>query len=134
MLTPEKVALSFVEAINSKRIEDLSDLMTDNHTFIDSDGRGYSGRERMREGWLEYFDMVPDFRIEVEETFFRNDTVILTGIAEGTFIQNNTLKHENEWSVPAAWRVVIEDDRVAVWQLYVNPEPMKKILDRIETA
>jgi ketosteroid isomerase-like protein len=72
----EKIALSFVEAINSKNIDHLTDLMTDHHTFIDSDGREYSGRERMRHGWMDYFAMVPDFRIEVKETYFRNDTVV----------------------------------------------------------
>ena len=38
---------------------------------------------------------------------------------------------ENHWVVPAAWRVVVEGDKVAVWQVYVNPERMVEILNRL---
>ena len=41
------------------------------------------------------------------------------------------LRPENHWSVPAAWRVVVESESVAVWQLYANQHPMHQILDRI---
>jgi hypothetical protein len=33
--------------------------------------------------------------------------------------------------VPVAWRVQVEGDRVALWQLYVNPEVMQQALERI---
>ncbi len=65
-MEPLKVALTFVEAINSGRAGELAALMTADHVFVDSDGTEVSGRERMREGWESYFAMVPDFRIEVE--------------------------------------------------------------------
>jgi ketosteroid isomerase-like protein len=128
----EKVALAFVDAINAQQIEKMYALMTENHVFVDSDGGEYASREVMRTGWLDYFAMVPDFRIEVRETFARNNVVVMVGTAFGTFSRNVSLDAENHWSVPAAWRVVVEDDRVATWQLYVNPEPMQRILERIE--
>jgi uncharacterized protein (TIGR02246 family) len=129
-MTAADVAHAFVEAINSGDADRLSDLMTDNHAFIDSDGSEHAGRERMREGWREYFAMVPDFQIEVEHTLVQGGTAALFGRARGTFVQDGTLKPENHWVVPAAWRVVVEGDRVAIWQLYVNPEPMMEILER----
>jgi len=81
--------------------------------------------------WQEYFAMVPDFRIEVLERYSNGDRVVLVGMAEGTFVQNGELKPENHWKVPAAWRVIVESGFVAVWQLYVNPEPMQEILRRL---
>lgn len=130
-MTPEEVAVSFVEAINSKQIDKLSELMTKDHVFINSDGTEYLGRERMSEGWVEYFAMVPDYRIEVKETLTRGNTVVLLGIATGTFSHQGTLDPMNHWSVPAAWRAVIDGDRISVWQLYVNTEQMRKILERL---
>ena len=88
----------------------------------------------MSSGWQGYFDLVPDFEIEVSDRFKDNDTVILLGRASGTFVQNGELKPENHWSVPAAWRVVVDSDRVAVWQLYANQHVMHEILERIRAT
>ncbi|MGD8414747.1 MAG: nuclear transport factor 2 family protein [Candidatus Latescibacterota bacterium] len=131
-MNPTEIANLFVEAINSNDPDRMATLMTENHTFIDADGSEYPGREKMREGWKEYFSMVPDFRIHVKEVLFRDNLVALFGVAEGTFDQNGELRRENHWIVPAAWRVVVENGKVAVWHLYVNPEPMVEILDRIK--
>ena len=68
----------------------------------------------MEPGWQEYFDLVPDFRIEVTNQFERDGLVVLLGQASGTFVQDGELKPENRWSVPAAWRVVVESEQVAV--------------------
>ena len=133
-MTPTEIAYSFVEAINSGDPDQLSELMTEDHTFIDADGSEHSGRDEMHRGWEKYFSMVPDFRIQVKDALSRDNTVALFGVAEGTFDQDGVLKSENHWVVPAAWRVVVEDGRVAVWQLYVNPEPMVEILNRIEAS
>jgi hypothetical protein len=133
-MTPEQLATAFIAAINSQAIDTMADLMTEDHVFIDSDGTEVPGRERMREGWIGYFEMVPDYRIEVNETFTRDQTVVCLGIATGTFREAGVLKPENSWSVPAAWRALIEDQKVSVWQVYVNPEPIRKILDRIGAA
>ena len=131
-MTPTETARSLVEAINSNDPGQLAKLMTEDHTFIDSDGSEHAGRDEMHRGWKQYFSMVPDLQIHVNEALFRDNTVALFGVAEGTFDQGGDLKAENHWVVPAAWRVVTENGKVAVWQLYVNPEPMVAIFNRIE--
>lgn len=133
-MEPLKVALTFVEAINSGRAGELAALMTADHVFVDSDGTEVSGRERMREGWESYFAMVPDFRIEVERTFAEGDTVVLLGRSSGTFAHEGRLDPANGWSAPAAWRAVVAGDRVARWQVYVNPQAMVEILDRSKSV
>ena len=130
-MTVIETALQFAEAINSGEADQLSELMTEGHTFVDSDGSEHSGRQEMRVGWDQYFSMVPDFRIHVEHSSFSDNTVALFGRAEGTFIQNGTVSEVNHWEVPAAWRVVVENNRVAIWHLYVNPQPMIEIYNRI---
>ena len=37
-MTPTEVAMSFIDAINSKDVERLANLMTEDHKFIDGDG------------------------------------------------------------------------------------------------
>ena len=130
-MTPLEVADAYVAAINSGKVNSLVDLMTPEHTFVDADGSEHVGRDQMRSGWQEYFDLVPDFRIEVSDRFEDRDTVILLGRASGTFVQYGELKPDNHWSVPAAWRLVVDSDLVAVWQLYANQHVMHEILERI---
>jgi ketosteroid isomerase-like protein len=130
-MTPEEIALAFVDAINSTRAENVVKLMTTDHVFVDSDGTRMSGREKMLGGWRGYFAMVPDYRIDVTEKFTRGETVVLLGTAAGTFQHEGILVAENRWSVPAAWRVVVDGDKVAVWQLYVNVQPMLEIMKRL---
>jgi ketosteroid isomerase-like protein len=130
-MTPEEVVFAFVEAINSRRVDRISELMTHDHVFIESDGEEVAGRERMRDAWAAYFKMVPDYRIQVTETLTRDNTVVLLGTATGTISHEGNLDLENRWSVPAAWRVVVEGEGVAVWQLYVDLDPVRQILERL---
>ena len=130
-VTARDAAAAFVKAINSHALDRIAALMTDDHVFIDSDGTRHQGKDRMREGWRGYLALVPDYRVIVEETFGRGQMIILLGEAEGTFVQDGRLEQENHWRVPAAWRVVVKNGKVSIWQLYVNPEPMATILKRI---
>jgi len=123
--------MAFVDAINGGSVERLAALMTEDHVFIDSDGTESRGRSKMVPVWGEYFAMVPDYRIIVKETFAASRTVMAAGEAEGTFIEDGVLRPENHWKAPAAWRAVIKEAKVAVWQVYVNPETMGEILKRI---
>jgi len=118
-MTSEQVVLRFVEAINQADADGLADLMTDRHVFIDSDGSKMTGRESMRKAWSQYFSMMPGYRVNVEDIFCQGNKVVLVGLATGACATTGRL-----WSVPAAWRAVVERDRVAVWQVFVNPEPI----------
>ena len=133
-MTPLEVVDSFVAAINSGEVDQMFGLMTPEHMFVDADGSEHVGRDDMRLGWREYFKLVPDFRIEVFHRFEAADTVVLLGRASGTFVENGELKPENHWIVPAAWRVVVDSDLVAIWQLYANQHRMHEIIERIRTV
>jgi len=126
-----EIAMAFVEAVNAGSVVRLGELMAEDHVFIDSDGQEYSGRPRMIQGWSEYFAMAPDYKIIIKEVLASAGTVLMTGEAEGTFVQDGLLKPENRWRVPAAWRAVVRDGQVANWQVYVNPELMANILKRV---
>jgi ketosteroid isomerase-like protein len=131
-MTPRETALAFVEAINAHDPQRLAALMTDGHIFIDSDGTRQTGKDGLRRTWRDYFTMVPDYRIHIEEALARGETVALLGEAEGTFAHEGRLEPENHWRVPAAWRVVVKAGRVFIWQLYVNPEPMAEAFRRVK--
>jgi ketosteroid isomerase-like protein len=125
---PVALAEAFVRAISSQKVDAIAGLMAPEHTFIDSDGSAIRGKERMRAAWAQYFQMFPDYRIEVEETYSRGPVVILVGSAEGTYAVGGELLAENHWRVPAVWRAVTGEDAILEWRIYVNVEPVVKIV------
>jgi ketosteroid isomerase-like protein len=107
-MSVEEVALQFVDAINHADINRLAALITNDHTFVDSDGSKIIGQEAVLAGWSQYFSMMRDYRVTVHETFSSGKTVILVGTATGIYAGNSQSYPENHWTVPAAWRAVTE--------------------------
>jgi ketosteroid isomerase-like protein len=123
-----EVALDFVAKINAHDVDAIVALMSPDHVFIDGLGATFRGAEQMRAGWKFYLGMFPDYAIEVTSQFGRGDSVALFGKARGTFAVNGKLARENFWEIPAAWRAVVKNGRVAEWQVYCDNEPVRKIM------
>lgn len=123
-MKPEEVVLQFVAAVNKADVDGLAGLMTDNHVFVDSSGSRTTGREAMRDAWSLFFQTVQGYRINVEEIYSLDVKVVLTGLASGVYSTSGRPRASGFWSVPAAWRAVVKGDRIAVWQVFVNPEAM----------
>jgi ketosteroid isomerase-like protein len=120
----ETIVLRFVDAINQADVARLGALISESHIFIDSDGSQVAGRASVLGAWSQYFSMMQDYRVTVRETFRSADTVVLLGTAEGAWRRSGSSGGERRWSVPAAWRAVVHGEALAVWQVFVNPEPI----------
>jgi len=114
------VVKAFIAAINRRVPSEISGLMTEDHTFVDSGGRSQSGRENMAAGWEEYFRMFPDYRIQVESILGDTALVAVFGSASGTYNGKRGLVPENRIEMPAAWKAVVEDGKVKLWQVYTD--------------
>jgi uncharacterized protein (TIGR02246 family) len=126
-MTPTDSVLQFIEAINTQDVELLLELMTPDHTFINSDGTEIRGREAMRAPWESYFEMVPDYSITVDETLASGGTVVVLGLATGTFAVEGQPLPQHRWQVPAAWRGSVKGGLIAEWQVFVDNEPLRQI-------
>ncbi len=126
----ESVAKAFVEAINRRDVRALANLMTAAHRFTDSLGNIVEGRDKMHAGWAAYFRMVPDYSIMIEETHCSGSIVVMLGSVQGTYTADGTLREENRWQTPAAFRAVIEDGKVAEWRVYADNEPIRRLMGR----
>lgn len=127
---PAKVAYIFADAINHQNLDKVSELMAEEHVFIDSLGMRIEGRAAMRQGWEGYFRMVPDYTITIQDTFVKGPTVVMLGTAQGTYSANGVLTPENRWATPAAWRALIHGSLVAEWQVYADNEPIRQIMTK----
>jgi len=127
----KEIAISFVNAINARDPDALGDLMTGDHIFIDAQGNKVAGRETMMAGWRGYFEWFPDYQIEITRIFENGQELGLFGYAGGSFKGDA----ERSWRLPAAWRVVVQDGRVAVWQVYADTKiPFATMEDALDDS
>jgi ketosteroid isomerase-like protein len=115
----KQLIYDFVGAINEHNVDKICSLMTDDHKFIDSHGNEAVGKEQMRSGWIGYFQMFPDYKIEIIEIVLNGDTIAAFGFAGGTF-KGLSDKKENYWHLPAAWKAIINDGKIQLWQVYAD--------------
>lgn len=122
---PAQVTLRFVDCINTRDLEGLTALMTEQHTFVDLAGDVQRGRAVMQAGWQSYFSSFPDYRIYLARIFVTDDTVTLIGRTTGSHLG---LPDEIEFQDPLIWVARVEGERVAEWRLYPDtPENRKEL-------
>jgi ketosteroid isomerase-like protein len=129
-MTPLETALYFVACINAHDLTGIAACMSPDHRFTDSVGSVAEGRDAMRDGWRRYFQLVPDYHIEVSRSFTENAEVVLLGLARGTYSRDGTLHPADAWETPAAWRALVRDGLVAEWQVYADNEPIRRRMAR----
>lgn len=129
-MSAEDVANRFVAAINQHDVEAIYELMSKDHRIIDSGGGIVEGREEMKEAWIKYFKMVPDYQVSISEVFVSENTVVLLGKASGTYTADGVIKSENLWQTTAAWRAVVSGEQISEWQIFADLEPIREIMRR----
>jgi ketosteroid isomerase-like protein len=122
------VVLKFEQLINVRDTAGIAAMLTSDSAFVDSMGMRVEGRDKLRSAWEGYFKMVPDYVVRHEEVFARGETVAMFGTAQGTCTQDGTLKKEHFWKCPAAWRAVVKEGKIALWQVYCDNEPIRAIM------
>ena len=122
--------LKFEQLINTQKPEAVCSLLTEDSLFIDSLGNRIQGMAKLRSAWEGYFKMVPDYTISHEEIIANGHIVVMFGTAQGTFSRGGQIKKENYWKTHAAWKAVVKDEKIAVWQVFADNEPIREIMRR----
>ena len=125
-MTDKEIVLAFVDRINRRDVDSLGELMADDHCFIDAHGNEVGGRDKMVAGWRGYFGMFPDYSIEVNEIFANGNSFAMFGFAGGSFQG----KGEANWRLPAAWKAIVREGRIAVWQVFADTRIPFEIIER----
>jgi len=128
------VVMAFIAAINRRDPSEICNLMSEDHTFIDSVGRIISGRENMTAGWEGYFRMFPDYQIRIENIIRDKTIVAVFGSASGTYNGKRGPIPENKIEMPAAWKAVVANGKVKLWQVYADWTEGSRIIDKDKEA
>jgi ketosteroid isomerase-like protein len=119
----EATVRTFIARINAHDSRGVVVLCTPDHIFIDSLGARLSGVADLERAWAGYFALFPDYRIEVDSMISKEGLVLLSGWASATLRGKGP-----SWRIPAAWRGVVADGRVAEWQVYADNKPVYEAL------
>lgn len=119
---PVEIVSAFNEAINRRDLGALSNLMTEDHVFIDAGDEVRRGKDTMVEGWRKFFDQYPDYRnhFQVVENVGRE--VLVVGYSTCAF---------KALDGPALWTAKVIDGRVAEWRVYLDTNQNRKKLNLI---
>jgi len=127
-MRPGDVVAAFVAAINRHDLQGLVELMTEDHVFVDALDNRVAGRAALRTAWEQYFRMVPDYWLKIERTLEDVRGVGLFGVAGGTYDPGSGQGKGGQWSVPAAWLAETRDEQVALWRVYADNLPIRRLM------
>jgi ketosteroid isomerase-like protein len=127
-MTDKDIVLAFVKAINDHDVDKIYDLMSDDHIFIDGSGGKHAGKTGMKEGWQNYYQMFPDYSIQITDVVEDNSIIGLFGHASGSYkiIKNET----NFWKTTAAWKASVENKKIMHWQVYCDYTQLMEIIKK----
>jgi ketosteroid isomerase-like protein len=130
-MTNQETVLAFIHSINAHDADSLGELMSADHRFIDALGNEVVGKEKMVPGWRGYFEWFPDYWIEVNELVAGEasageQTFAMFGFAGGSFKGNS----DASWRIPAAWKAIVKDGHIAVWQVFADTKIQFEIIER----
>ena len=120
---PVKTATEFMDAINDHSLEAMSNLMSDDHTFIDSEWSRLTGKKKVLKSWKEYYDLFPDYSITCTEIISEENRVVMIGFANGSV-------NGEEWVVPATWLAVVLEDKISEWRIYADLRSVRELLSK----
>ncbi|MBC8047880.1 MAG: nuclear transport factor 2 family protein [Fimbriimonadaceae bacterium] len=120
----------FIELINDHHADELGSFMTVDHILIDAHGNKITGKENVIDGWKMYFAMFPDYWIEINERLEKDNIVFGFGTASATHAGHIAGDSNNFFKIPAAFRAIIEGEKINVWQVYSDTKIPFEIIER----
>jgi hypothetical protein len=84
----------------------------------------------MKQAWIDFYKLFPDYNIEINEVVTKNDIVIVTGFSSGTYKNLKDEDKDNSWIVPAAWKAALKDGKIKLWQIFADMSKAYEIVKR----
>ena len=119
-MTARAAAIAFNDGINGRDLAALERLMSEDHTFIDSDGNVLAGKENVLAAWSGFFAAFPDYRNDWTHVTASGGTVISVG--------RSTCSTEPALDGPAIWVARTAAGKVSEWRVFDDtPEHRRRL-------
>ncbi|MEU9374286.1 nuclear transport factor 2 family protein [Streptomyces sp. NPDC048255] len=113
------VVSRFNAAINSRDLVGLAALMSEDHTFVDSEGGTVRGRPACIEAWRGFFAAFPDYRNVFTGSAAREGVVAVCGYS---------VCSRPELAGPALWTARVTGPTVTEWRVYADTPRQRRAL------
>jgi ketosteroid isomerase-like protein len=128
--TNKDIAIRFVKAINDHEVDEIINLMSEGHIFIDASGNKSVGKEGMKEGWEGYYELFPDYQIEISDITENVSAIGLFGYISATYKNLTNKLNSNFWRTPASWKAIVENNKIKHWQVYCDYSSLFRIIEK----
>jgi ketosteroid isomerase-like protein len=118
-INPFDIVNNFNDAITSHDLGRMELLMSNDHTFIDSDGARVIGRKDCLAAWEGFFRQFPDYKNLFEHMEIQSNVVITFGHSRCS---------DQRLNGPALWTATIKDNRVHEWHVYNDTAENRKLI------
>jgi ketosteroid isomerase-like protein len=125
-----KIVTAFICAINKHDVEAIAGLMADDHTFIDSHNNHMTGSQSLKAAWQSYFEIFPDYTIEISEIIDGDMCLAVFGFAEGTYCNWHNSEGSNHFRIPAAWKATVDNEKIKLWQVFADSKIPFDIIEK----
>jgi len=119
-LKMKNIVLDYIAAINEADLDRILSLMSDDHIMIDPQDHKMTGKDNLRQAWIGYFGLFPDYKIEVNEILEKDSLICILGYASGTYKNLKNDDNSNFWKIPLALAAIIKDNYISQWQIYAD--------------
>ena len=124
----EATVREFIARINSHDVEGIITLCAHAHRFVDGLGQVLTGYDQLRVAWSGYFNLFPDYQIDIESLAVAGEVVLAAGSASSPAAPGTPTAQR--WRIPAAWRAEVRGGLLALWQVYADNKPVFELLAR----
>jgi hypothetical protein len=121
-----ETAFRFVESINRQDVARLTEIMTNDHRFVDLSGKEHVGRAVMQRGWTDYFRLCPHHLIHVCKFHKRGNRVFLIGRTTGSHLD---LPLPEEFQDAVIWIADVEGERLSLWKIVADTAETRQAHD-----
>lgn len=118
-MNPKEIVIEFNNCINKRDIRGLEQLMTDNHSFVDSANTVERGKTNCLNAWKGFFQGFPDYKNYFQDIKINNDLVIIVGHSSCS---------DRILEGPAIWTARIENSKIAEWRVYEDTDKNRQLL------
>ena len=126
----KSIVIRFVKAINDHDVNEIVNLMSEDHTFIDAMDNKSVGKKGMKEGWKGYFELFPDYQIKISDIIENGSVIGLFGYVSGTYKNLTNKLNSNFWRTPASLKAMVENKKIKHWQVYCDYSNLFKIVEK----
>jgi ketosteroid isomerase-like protein len=124
------IVMRFVKAINDHAVNDIVNVMSEDHIFIDAMDNKSVGKNGMKEGWEEYYKLFPDYHIEISDITENESVIGLFGYVNATYKNMTNELNSNFWRTPVSWKAIVENNKIKHWQVYCDYTALLKVVDK----